>query len=358
MEYIIIIALVIIILLLLILLIVHFKKREDPQIIQQPDENAQRLQREQIRNLFRHDLFRDFPLAFAFEEEEEFEPEKTDLDKEYHDDDPQNSHDSVVVASLNKKYKKLIDLYDWSTFDEAEKNNLKPSEIQTSINLETIKEVRSACDKYVNNMDKKLKINKVLNTISEENTLTSFDFHVKEYKDKIKVTDSWILYLIWQRIHHADNLKNQELLEQALIDQLYDCYENNDPMVGLFLVALVGENKGHVVCVNGRVARIISSLSLLDNDPILAEPEKDIAEITNMAYSKASQILKSTLEKNKAAELYSKSREKMSTEEKTTIDKIENDVKNNIKQTLTSEYQGFVPTKVLDNIILTAQEAI
>jgi hypothetical protein len=124
------------------------------------------------------------------------------------------------------------------------------------------------------------------------------------------------------------------------------------------MTILVGNDEGHVVCVNGRVARIISALSLLDNDSILAEPELDEAEIKNLAYSKANNILQKNLKEAGLEDLYIADREKISAEDKVKIEMLENKIREEIGDVLKKEYNNFVPTKSLTEIIAQAQEAI
>lgn len=243
-----------------------------------------------------------------------------------HDNDPQNVHDPGVISGLKKKFYKLHDMYK----SDAEKSDL-------AICIDEIIEYISKKKNNENTRDIYKMKYALLSSIIQNNIITSFGEEVKE---------GYILLLIWLRIKSDDNKKNFDKLIDSLLYQLSDmCIEDENGELA-------------VVCINGRVARMFSSLILLDNDPELAEPERDISELTNLAYSKASNILQSMLKDDEMNTLYMKEDDMLTEIEKQQITDFENKIKNKIEETLILEFKDLIPKDKLDNIISTSKKAI
>lgn len=62
------------------------------------------------------------------------------------------------------------------------------------------------------------------------------------------MTETELLHLVWDRVHHEDNLENQKALRENLADELSACVEN-----------------GGTVCSTGRFAHILGTLNGVDN---------------------------------------------------------------------------------------------
>lgn len=61
------------------------------------------------------------------------------------------------------------------------------------------------------------------------------------------VNEQRLLQLVWNRSYHPNNQINRECIQDSIIDHVADCVENGFP-----------------VCVTGRAARLVDSLTLLD----------------------------------------------------------------------------------------------
>ena len=284
-------------------------------------------------------------------------PKKYFNDLEDHSNDPQNAHDHQVIISLKEKYQRLTELHkDGPEIDELKKAGLSDMEIREAKIMDSINEIYQYALKKLNNDDKK-KIEEVLTEISKGYTITSLDNN--------GVKESWILTLIWERINHPENEKNRENMKEALLYQLIDCIQTTQEMFGdiIQIITPLGDAP-HVVCINGRIARLISSLSLLDEDPILNKPELDEKEISNLAYMKAYSILQKNLKrkvpKNRGfqrlegkimEEIYIKDPDKLEDDEKKLLKHFESHVKKEITHSLKKEYQEIVSSKLLNEII-------
>lgn len=277
-------------------------------------------------------------------------PEEYFTKLESHANDSQNTHDSTILSSLTMKYKRLKELYDNKEYsNEILKAGITEEELNNAKIDEIIFQIKKLSKEYYNNEEKQNKINNILDEISKNNTITSIS------EEKIPVYEKYILLLVWTRIHHKDNEENMKKMEIMLLDQLIDCYESIKINIGIINVM----TPEHSVCINGRVGRIISSLTLLDNDKILSDPEKDEKEIANLAYSKAYKILTTELKKNKRIdELYNTNHDKLSDDEFDEVIEFENKIKLKIERELTNEYKNYISSQKLKNIIEKAKQGI
>lgn len=167
--------------------------------------------------------------------------------------DPQNVHDNNVNRKYKNKILHLIKLNgEWMGANVA------------SIYQQTYLELTNA-----GKSDKNLI--KVLNKIMEGCTI---DIGVKSYPER------QILAETWHRIHHDDNGKNRDLLEESIVNSLKDGVDNN----------------GMIQCSIGRVHRIVDSLVNLDADKILSEPVPTTAILKIEVNSKIAKLLNDELE--------------------------------------------------------------
>jgi hypothetical protein len=104
---------------------------------------------------------------------------------------------------------------------------------------------------------------------------------------------------------------------------------------------------------------MISSLTLIDTDPILSAPEKDEAEISNEIYTKVSNIVEKKLaEDMKIRDLYVKLEEDLNDEERERVNKFRTEMKQLIKDELNKEYRTLIPGKKLDELIEKSLDGI
>jgi len=293
-----------------------------------------------------------------------------------HDNDSQNVHNPQIISSLTKKYNRLVELNNYFSLSQAkelEEAGLSRDDIKKAKFNEVNAQILAFANEYFpadpdeniharNELCKK-KVQKVLEEISKDNTISS----IAQLTNADPISESWILVLVWERINHSDNQENSKAMKIALIDQLVDCFQKKSDLVDAMMNLLFPGNsqeqdnlpdKSHLVCINGRVGRVISSLTLLDKDPLLNEPEKDTKEIANLAYLKASSILRDELEKNNIKEVYTKDSGELTENEKKKLEDFEKHVKNQIENIISKEYQNSISSVELKEIIKKAQEGV
>ena len=206
-----------------------------------------------------------------------------------HEVDNQNSHDSVVIGVLKKKYNRLLELQDPNT------SGLDDAEYLAVREQTTLRELRKLTEKH----PKSVLITRVLNTFAKANSISSLD-------PDHPTTDLAILTLVWSRIHQGCNQKVQKEMTEVLLSQLADCIEAPANPILLAGVALLGgrvDSTG-MVCTNGRVGRVLSALTNIDTDPVLAEPERDYNDIRNSVLWKAANMVKDAWKDEEFKSLY------------------------------------------------------
>jgi hypothetical protein len=163
--------------------------------------------------------------------------------------DRQNVHDTV----LNKEMKDIYNIV-------KEKNEMFTFEPKED-------DIRNEILKHGGNEDKKGRALRVFERMTKPNYISSLDD-----------TENNVLLNIWKRIHDPENEEHKSSLKEALVDSLSEGVENNTE-----------------ICVTGRCAHALSTLTLLDKDPNLSKPMKTREILRGEAFLKASQIIKSTL---------------------------------------------------------------
>ncbi len=291
-----------------------------------------------------------------------FNPKKkAEKDRKYYDklekhaNDSQNVHDSSIVKLLRKKYERLTELCKLDdSFKELQLTEMELNEMRTRTAFLQIEE---AIRKLSANKAAKCRI--LLGEIRKGHTITSVsDSGVRE---------DWILTLVWERIHHPENLENREKLIESLLDQFLESVKKRAPIVDATLRVLginPVQEKYYTVCINGRVGHVLASLTLLDSDSILREPEKDETEIANLAYYKASNIVDTSLKEWKhnykarpIHEIYQNTSELDDVEEKI-VKEFEKYCRTEIEKELKKEYSGMISNAKLTEIIGKAQAGI
>lgn len=267
---------------------------------------------------------------------------------ERHDDDSQNVHQSEINKLFVKKYNRLVELYS----------------ISDDVCEQALGEITYAAKKYINDDARLTKSQKnlrnkrimmVLDKIREGNILTSISLTAPPKEDEI-------LALVWLRIQSLSENENHTV---SLFDNLLDCAPKRKHAI-FDVVDVVDriEQKYSVVCINGRVGRILGSLTLIDSDSILGAPEKDINTITNEAYAKAGHVYDKAIAdyKNKnttirpAQEIYNTSATTPEETEELTL--FENHIKNSIRDIITQDYSDILTPQKLSEIISSSQSVV
>ena len=301
---------------------------------------------------------------------------------EKHSDSSQNVHDSQINKYLTRKYSRLLELN--NEIEETKIDGITADELYDSKKVHTFIQIQKVAECYIQkDLDNKIinkgearirrkKINLILEMIRNSNTLTSIDPNYNE------IHEDDILMHVWTRIHHPSNKEYRDSLEISLVDELLDGVEEKTEvheMVDNILGHLMGTQNQHhddpflnkygTVCINGRAGRMLSCFTLLDADEILQEPEKDLNEVANEAYSKVPLILKQqyqsykiqnpTLKDKNIEKLYNcPDHSKMTNSEIIEVERFEKHVKDIIDKTLREDYRGIVPIGKFNEIIQNA----
>ena len=143
--------------------------------------------------------------------------------------DGQNVHDSKVNGDLRE----LVKIFKRST-------DMSPAEVQACI-TDIRAFVNESRDPDIRR--KRTDITTAINKMSEG-----------AVNGTIGITEAEALACVWKRCEHRGNNGEEWLMKEAVVASLADCVEN-----------------GHLVCVNGRCARVLNSLVTLDFDPNVAK---------------------------------------------------------------------------------------
>jgi len=143
-------------------------------------------------------------------------------------DDPQNTHDSGVLACLRAVVERL-------------------RKDQAGLELPSIDAIRGEIKLNATKLSegRPQRVADVLEVVKRT--------EAGERIIKIGTTDEECLRRVWLRASDPRNAGRQNALEQAVFDALLDCWEE-------------GIGGRHIVCVNGRTSRILAALVTLDWD--------------------------------------------------------------------------------------------
>lgn len=217
--------------------------------------------------------------------------------------DGHNTHDSTVTKTVKASVDRLRAGANPSKFDNAK----------------AAREVRAMIESAATSNDRRQNAIAALDAIERNNqTLMTLD---------MKETD--LLGLVWTRMHHDDNLENQQALRENLVDELSACIENGKP-----------------VCTSGRFTRILDTLNGVDKQ-VDIKPKwaisKEMVDKAGIMYQDKVQKLTET-EKQAVNAL-----EPNAEQEQLNNDIISN-VKNDIKMEFKKSYvdQGIMSQEALD----------
>ncbi len=135
--------------------------------------------------------------------------------------DRQNVHDSTVTRTV-----------------AASVNRLRNQSGSSSDTGSSLSEIRNLIKRADVSPDKRDTANQALDSIERNNQLNS----------ATGITETELLQLVWERLHHQDNAENQKALRENLVDELSACVEN-----------------GGAVCSTGRFTHILGTLNGVDD---------------------------------------------------------------------------------------------
>jgi hypothetical protein len=290
-------------------------------------------------------------------------PEKYFNEIQTHNNDTQNVHNSLIISGLSKKLTRLKELVEKSQVDLSSLgvNGEEAQNIKIHESLTQIKQF--AQGHYIrDNIRDTEKINKIkfiLKKIRNGDLIVSINI----LSSDTAIKESYILSLIWERIHHPENAEKAHDMKVALLDNLVDAVITSTHNIFNIIDIQIGEFSGQkyrLECITGRVGRMLASLTLVDADKILSEPERDEKEFENEAYYKAHNILHSQLQKEseQLREDYIADREKIEKKRLKHLLEFENSVKEQINITLLKDYENILELSSLKNIIQKAQEGV
>lgn len=303
---------------------------------------------------------------------------------EKHDNNPQNTHDHQVLKYLKRKWRRILQLAPKLEVDPnlgLTRYQFRRLQVDT-VFMEVRRELESYCqrrkEQYLakNEPDKSMLfhdcVEMVLKEIYKGQTIISISYNNKPVREDVVLTE------VWRRIHHPDNKANCATMVVSLLDQLFSCTERRTTAINELVRLVVPEvhieehipenenaDNYHILCINGRVDRMISCLTLQDADPILAEPEKDSSELANEAYLKAYNILEKMQGEWQSPEGARPFKEIMDTPdnkltlaEKKIIDDYRVAVKKQIENVLKKDYKDLTDPEELNKIIIKAQAGV
>lgn len=264
-----------------------------------------------------------------------------------HANDGQNVHDQVIVKNHALKYRRMLEL---RIKDKEHKEfvarliaqGYKVRDIRGMETDQAFREIRAHAKQYVTDTERLQRINTVLDGIGRGDTSVSLTGR--------PVKDIWVLTLIWKRIHHRDNETNAEDMRGILMDQLFDAASETGGLLDL--------GTG-TVCIGGRIGRMMSVLTRMDADEVLAKPELDVKELTNEASSKCAQLVKKITEENPTlAVLYAKLPEELNAKQKLDVGRFEEKIRKRIEENLRADYKDLLSEREMNKLIATMQAGI
>lgn len=159
--------------------------------------------------------------------------------------------------------------------------------------------------------------------------------------DALRSTDTQVMIDVYKRIISPDNDGSRSDMQRAFMDGLSDVVENDV------------QGQPHLVCVTGRCARMLNSLTMLDNDGTIAKPVQTTDMVRNEALSKASTILQAALQEapEPVRQGYTDSN---GTDE---VRDFERKVKAQIEDTIRTDY-SHLENRVVDQVVQDAQAGV
>lgn len=178
--------------------------------------------------------------------------------------DPQNVHDSEVNSELGSIYDRLV-----------RKNNDEGGELSGH----DLRELATFISNYnFGDAQKREEAQRIYGLMSKEHPVT-------QMKSKNPATEGDVLEQVWKRVHSRENLANRAGLQESLMDALVNSYDTN------------ANGERREVCTGGRCARVLGSLTLLDEDKRIAQPVKTEDILRSEIFSRTHHLVRDALDK-------------------------------------------------------------
>jgi hypothetical protein len=273
-----------------------------------------------------------------------------------HSNDGQNVHDSVVIRHLSRKYGTLIRLLGEDAEFQAMLQQLvdlgHPLKEARGMAVQAcLVEIHSRLAQTDRSEESRNKIQTVLETISRNYTITSLNGK--------RIPESWILTLVWRRVVSPDNAAKSVEMWDRLLTSLEQCaVPMTLPMEPILLRA--GIRPGYdTVCINGRVANVLSVLTMLDSNPRLSEPELDYAEVRNEAMYLSAHVLKSYMREHpQGAALYVLQADRLTAPQKIEVAQFEEAMRQALDTEIRAKYAEIVAPTQMETLIREAQAGV
>jgi hypothetical protein len=294
---------------------------------------------------------------------------------EKHDDNPQNTHDHQILKYLSRKWRRLLQLAPKVEIDPA--LGMTRAEFRRAQISATFQEIRRELELYAAKAKRtqlfKDRIDMVLIEMAKGQTTISISRQNRPTREDVVLTE------VWRRINHPDNKEKRDSMVIALLDQLHSCTEKKGEAINALVRMVAPEMQifdredperdraedYNILCINGRVDRVLCALTLQDVDPILSEPEKDSAELANTAYMKSYKIIQDIQQnwpqkegQRPFLEVINMVESNLTEAEKATVKEYQETAKKQIERVLTEEYKDLVDPSELKNIITKAQAGV
>lgn len=242
--------------------------------------------------------------------------------------DPQNVHDSEINREMRNMLTRIVEKNsnDVITLGRANINNPNVSDIYNAI----------LSHKFPSAAHKNRAID-VFNEMSQHNEVTALG----SYEDEI-------LLSVWQRVHSPENDGKRQALKDSFMDALADGFDINQQ----------GQYKK--VCVNGRCSRLLSSLTILDEDKDISKPLKTKEIMRNEVLSKSYKILQDSLAQaspDVAAAYRGETDTAGNAELENKVKDFTIQVKNSIETTMRKDYSESEP-RIVEELIKDAQAGV
>lgn len=246
--------------------------------------------------------------------------------------DPQNVHETQVSNDLQKIYNHI--LY------ENNKEDMITGGIDNRQGV-TIESIREAINsRNFSDESERRRALSVLETMSKGGEVT-----------KLNDNERNILLNVWKRIHSSDNDHQRANLQESLIDSLSSGMEKN----------YFGDYA--MVCANGRCARVINSLTLLDANKDISKPPVTKEIMKNEIFSKSYRILEDQLKKAPVdvAKAYNGLTPESQIDEDLNkrVEEFTKNVKDKIEKQIRSDYKSSsASSETIENLIKDAQSGV
>lgn len=248
---------------------------------------------------------------------------------------PQNVHDTELTNEMLNIYQSIVNA----------NNNEKESAGYNNYKEPKIEDIRQAIKDYEwsssvedpSGSKRRNRALKIVNIAAKGNTLSQLS----------NAREDDVLLNVWKRVNSPENDDNKDSLQESLMDSLANSMDTN----------WAGEYKE--VCIGGRCARILGSLTLLDKEPAIAAPMKTGEILRNEVFSKSWRIVQDELsdQSQEIQDAYNGKTLNPSDDIQTQVDEFENNTKNKIEEIIKKDYSTSKPD-VLDNLIEDAKAGV